>query len=139
MPLRDIIKNKVVSCARDHKIRDVAELMRSNDVGAILVVEQNQKPVGIVTDRDIVIRCVCDGLSIDEKVERIMSENVECVSLDAGLHDVIRLMRDRKIRRVPVVDQGGKSMGLVSFGDIVGLLAKELSEISTTTPLDVAA
>ncbi|MBI3542165.1 MAG: CBS domain-containing protein [Deltaproteobacteria bacterium] len=139
MPLSDILKGKVVSCKLDHTIKDAADHMKAEDVGAMLVVDEAGKPVGICTDRDIVLRCVCDGVSLDDKVSDIMTRTLATVKQSAGIQDVIRLMRDREIRRVPVVDESGKAVGLISFGDIVGLLAKELSDISTATPVDVAA
>lgn len=138
MPLSDIVQNKVISCTLGTPIHEVADLMKSHDVGAVLVTD-GDKPVGICTDRDIVLRCVCEDLPLDTTVDKIMTKHVDTVGIDEGLQDVIRHMRDKEIRRVCVVDTNGRAVGLISFGDIVGLLAKELSDLSATTPVDVAA
>lgn len=138
MPLRELIPNKLVACQPDAPIKDVAAKMKDDNVGAILIVEKD-KPLGIVTDRDIVLRCVCDGISFDTPVEQIMTKSVDVVTEDQGLYDVIRLMHDKEVRRVPVVDRSGKALGLLSFGDIIGLLARELGELSPNVSEKVAA
>lgn len=132
MPLREIINESLVSCSLDTPICDVADLMKDKDVGAVLITE-NDRPVGIVTDRDIVLRCVCDELELTTPVEQIMTKTVESVHIDDGIQDVVRCMKDKKIRRIPVVDDSEKAVGLISFGDIIGLLAKEMGELSFTT------
>lgn len=137
MPLRDIIENNVISCSKDTSISDIADLMKTNDVGAVLVVE-NEKPVGIVTDRDIVLRCIAENVKISEPVATIMTKSVDTVSWNAGLQDAIAQMRDKKVRRIPVVDDQGKAVGLISFGDVFGLIAKEMSELSHNTPVKAA-
>lgn len=138
MPLRDIIKDSVISCTKDASISDVADLMKTNDVGAVLIVDSGEKPVGIVTDRDIVVRCIAEDVKVSEPVESIMTGTVDTVSWNSGLQDVIAHMRDKKVRRIPVVDDQGKAVGLVSFGDVFGLIAKEMSELSYNTSVKAA-
>lgn len=137
MPLRDIIKDKVISCEKNTPISEVADLMQVNDVGAVLVVE-SERPVGIVTDRDLVIRCIAGDVGPGELVGRVMTPAVEVVAEDARVRDVIAKMRDAKVRRLPVVDRMGKAVGLISFGDVFGLIAKEIAELSYTTPVKAA-
>lgn len=139
MPLSDLVKQKVISCRTSSSIRDVADIMKTHDVGAVLVCDEAEKPLGIITDRDIVLRCISEQLPVTTSVDKVMSKSVHCAKLEDGIQDVIQLMRDNEIRRIPVVDHAGKAIGLISFGDVVGLLAKELSDISSNTPVDVAA
>lgn len=139
MPLRDLIKESLVSCEENESITDVCQTMKSRDVGAVLVVDEQSKPLGIITDRDIVIRGMAESIDFKKTtVGKLMTKSVDTVNLDMGLEDVISLMRDKQIRRVPVVDENGKAVGLISFGDVFGLLAKEMAELSRITPVEAA-
>jgi len=130
MSLRNILNRKVVSCRPDSSVREVAELMDEENIGSVLVVE-GEKPVGIITDRDIVVRCIVKGLDCSgTQAKDLMSGKLETVSADCGLYDVLQTMRKREIRRVPVVESDGKAIGLLSFGDVYQLLAKEISDLS---------
>ncbi|MBI3554743.1 MAG: CBS domain-containing protein [Deltaproteobacteria bacterium] len=134
MPLKDIVRGKVVSCRPDNTILEAAEVMKRNDVGCLLVI-QDDKPEGVLTDRDIVLRCIAGHIAPEAPVIDIMTRGVASVTVDDGIQDVINLMRAKEIRRVPVLEKDGRVIGLVSFGDIVGLLAKELGDLSAATPV----
>ena len=134
MSLKNLVQPNLVSCERDTSIREAARLMDRKGIGALLVVE-NGEPCGIVTDRDIVVRCVAQDTTPDRKVEAIMSTDVECVTEDDGLYDVIPRMGDTQVRRIPLVDKTGQAIGVLSFGDVFQLLVKELSFLAgSTTP-----
>lgn len=138
MPLRDLINENLVSCDENALIPEVCQIMKTQDVGAVLVIK-DAKPIGIITDRDIVVRGLAENLDLKKaNVGQLMSTSVDVVSWDMGLEDVITLMRDKKIRRVPVVDDQGKGVGLISFGDVFGLLAKEMADLSRITPVEAA-
>ena len=137
MSLRNLLKKDVISCTPDTTVKAVAELMDDKDVGAVMIVDSSKKPVGIITDRDIVIRCIAGGKNCDNvKVKDIMTDGVESVSIDDGIFDVVKAMKEGEIRRVPVVDEAGKAVGLVSFGDIMALLGKEISDLSVPATPD---
>lgn len=138
MSLRDIVNQKPITCSPDRPIEDVADLMREKNVGAVMIV-QGDKPVGIVTDRDIVLRCVSESVPVSERVDQIMTKTVATVRVDENVQDVVRVMSEKQVRRIPVVDEKGKAYGLISFGDLVGLIAKEMGELSATTAVDFAA
>jgi CBS domain-containing protein len=126
MSLKTLIKPGLVSCLPTATIRECAQLMEHSNVGAVLVVDDG-KPVGIITDRDIALRCVakgndCDGLNVQE----IMTTTVDTVSEEEGLFQVIEKMKQKKVRRIPITNQSGEAVGLVSFGDILELLVREL-------------
>lgn len=127
MPLRDYLEKEVVSCRSEDNIGHVAALMQKRDVGAVVVTEAG-RPVGIVTDRDIAIRCVAEGLDCSTtNAGQIMSPSVETVTLDQGIFEVVEHMRDAMIRRVPVVDERGEAVGLISFDDVFDLICEELN------------
>ena len=113
-----------------------ARFMREDDVGA-LVVEDEGKLAGIVTDRDIVVRAVADGADPDNvRISQVATTgNLVTVTPDAEVGEVIRLMRDRDVRRV-VVEQDGRPAGVISLGDLAIELDPEsvLGDISSDPP-----
>jgi CBS domain-containing protein len=134
MPIGDICVREVVTATRETTIQKAAQLMRENHVGDLLVVEQRnglRSPVGIVTDRDIVVAVVAPGLDPAVlSVGDIMGPDLETVQEDDGIFETLNQMRDAGIRRIPVVSEGHALVGIVSTDDIVQLLADEMTEVA---------
>lgn len=134
MPINECCNIGVVCCEATASLPEVAELMRKHHVGDVVVVEQrggDRIPLGIVTDRDIVIETL--SLQLDAKVFTagdIMAEPLVTVREDEGFMETMRLMRHNKIRRLPVVTQTGTLYGIVTADDIINLLTAELSLMS---------
>jgi CBS domain-containing protein len=125
-----MIRKELTTCQASASVHEVAELMDRKDIGAVLVVE-GKKPVGIITDRDLVVRCLSRGMDCkSSRVEDIMTKKPETAKLDDGIYDVVERMKDGEIRRLPVVDENGDAVALVSFGDIFELLAEELHKLA---------
>lgn len=130
MSLRNLLKKRLVACTEDTSIEEVAEMMEEENVGSVLVVEDG-RPTGIVTDRDIVLKCVGRGMECDKSpVKDIMTSAVETVDINEGIYDVLQVMKRAEVRRVPVVDENGIAVGLLSFGDLFQLLAQEISALA---------
>lgn len=112
--------------------------MRQYHVGDLVVVdlvEGKRVPVGIVTDRDIVIEIIGDSLSVDDfTVGDIMRQQLISVQEKDGVIETIRLMRAHGIRRIPVIDEEGGLAGIVSVDDMLDLLAGELTELAKVAP-----
>jgi CBS domain-containing protein len=116
-PIREVITKDVVSLPSDASIMDAARTMRDRDIGDVLVVE-GDRLTGIVTDRDIVIRAIADGLSSTATtLGDLATEDVTVLSPDDSVEDAIRIMRDSAVRRVPVVEDG-RPVGILSIGDV---------------------
>lgn len=132
MPIHRILENqKVVECRGDQNLKDCSLMMKNDDVGSI-VVTKDHKPVGVVTDRDIALRCVAEGKDPSKTLlKEVMSSPVITVSRDEGIYHIIDRMRDSQCRRIVIVDDAGKTMGLISAGDLLKLLIQELSMLST--------
>ena len=131
MSLNKLLERELISCFQDDLVSDAARLMDERNVGAIVVVDANRFPVGIVTDRDIVVRCIGKGSNCEQtKVGDIMTSDISCVKTTEGIFDVIRTMKEGAVRRLPVVDESGVVVGLVSFGDMFQLLGQELSDLA---------
>lgn len=97
-------------------IQVAARIMRDEDAGSVPVVEEG-RVVGIVTDRDIVIRAVADG-DFDCSVEDISSDDVVCAKPGMSTAEVMELMGEHQVRRLPVVDDDDRLVGIVSLGDL---------------------
>ncbi|HLU74802.1 MAG TPA: CBS domain-containing protein [Nonomuraea sp.] len=93
-----------------------AALMRDHDTGAIIV-NDHGRMTGIVTDRDIAIRCVADEKGPDTPVREACSAGVEAVGPDTSIEQAVRLMREHAVRRLPVVEDG-RAIGILSIGDL---------------------
>jgi CBS domain-containing protein len=117
-------------------LRSVAQTMATQDVGA-LVVAENGAVVGIVTDRDLVVRGLAEGIGLDAPVGQLTSADLVTVRPDDDVAKVVRLMRDEAVRRVPVVE-GDRAVGILSIGDLAKALDSDsaLADISAAPPND---
>jgi CBS domain-containing protein len=133
MLLRDICNRTVVVVGRDETIRDAVRRMREYHVGDVVVVDEVQGrrlPVGILTDRDIIIELVARDVDLDAvSVGDAMSWDLVTATEDSGVHEAVELMRSKGIRRLPVVDSDGVLTGIVTVDDLMELIAEQLGEI----------
>src|SRR6185503_17835752 len=115
MNIREVMTPNPQCVAPGDSIQNAARIMRDCDTGAVPVVD-NGRPVGIVTDRDIVIRAVADGGQLNRPVRDIVSSNIVCVTPDMSTHEAADLMSEHQVRRLPVVENE-RIVGIVSLGD----------------------
>jgi CBS domain-containing protein len=138
MDIRSLCTIDTICCDRHESVQGAALLMRKHHVGDIVVVDEpdgERTPIGILTDRDIVVSVIALGLDpVGLEVGDIMSDDL----LVAGEHDdphaTIERMRLRGIRRVPVVTDSGSLAGIVSADDLLLFLAEEMEELSRISP-----
>jgi CBS domain-containing protein len=117
MRISEVMTREVRVAQLDDTISDAARLMAQLDVG-VLPVSNGERLVGMLTDRDIAIRAVADGLGPDTKVEEIMTRDVKYCFESDECADIARNMGDIQIRRLPVVDKDKRLVGIVSIGDL---------------------
>jgi len=129
MLVREVLKTGAITCTADLSLEEVAELMKANDVGCVVVVDEDQSPIGLVTDRDIVLRAVASGMDMDAPVESVMTESVETLSEDRDVMEVAEKMSDEEVRRLPVVDASGKVVGVISLGDVLRVVTERFSRL----------
>ncbi|MED3552442.1 CBS domain-containing protein [Cytobacillus praedii] len=115
MQVRDVMSTSVQSCSNQDDLSTVASKMQALNIGSMPVVENNQV-VGMVTDRDMVVRGLTNGAPNDS-IQSVMSNNVISVSSSASLEEAAQLMSQHQVRRLPVVDNGNL-VGMVSLGDL---------------------
>jgi CBS domain-containing protein len=136
---RDVMTPDPARCSPNTTVDEVAKLMVANNCGEIPVVDTSDRPIGVVTDRDIVCRVVAEGKNpIGYTAESCMSQPVVTVSADAPLEDVISTMEEHQIRRVPVVDDGGCCAGIIAQADVAATgrsskVAELVREVSRDT------
>jgi CBS domain-containing protein len=121
MNVLDIMTKSPAVCDPETRLTDVARMMVRHDCGAIPVVtsQDNPTPVGIITDRDIVVRVVAEGRSPAEHVVRdAMSTSVATVHGNDSLQAALQVMEDNQVRRVPVIDEQGHVIGILAQADI---------------------
>ncbi len=115
--IREVMTPMPVTLQPDGSLIDAARIMRDEDIGDVLIVD-GDRLVGLVTDRDIVVRCVAEGADPKKaKVREACSTDVISLSPEASVDEAVRLMRNNAVRRVPVVE-GGRPVGIVTIGDL---------------------
>lgn len=118
MKVSDVMTTDVETVQLDSSLEEVASIMKIENVGAIPVVDEDDDLVGIITDRDIVLRCVADGKDPAEThVEEVLSHELETVEPDVDIDEAAQLMADKQIRRLPVCEDG-ELVGMLSIGDL---------------------
>jgi CBS domain-containing protein len=133
--VRDVMSSDVVTVGASATIVDAATLMRDRDIGDVLVTS-NGSVKGIVTDRDIVVRALAEGLDLATTVDSMLTGEIHTIEADAPIARVVELMRDHKIRRVPVLNDAGTLVGIVSIGDLAAERDADsvLGQISAAPP-----
>ncbi len=113
----DVMSTELVIVDASSSIRAAAERMRERDVGAVLVIKDGEL-AGIVTDRDIVVRAIAPNRELDDSVATICTDTLVTVRPEDSLDKARDRMRKRAVRRIPVVDEDGAPVGVVSLGDL---------------------
>ena len=149
MKVKDVMTPDPACCTPDTGLRQVAEMFVEFDCGAVPVVDslESGRPIGIVTDRDIACRAIAKGRNaLDLTARDCMTSPCMTVSLEESLDDCCKLMEDKRVRRVLVVDQGGRCCGIVSQADVArhaskgkaGEVVREVSEPKTPPTTSVS-
>ena len=134
MPIAEICSRGVVVASPNDSLRSVAELMRQHHVGSVVVTRDTNGlvyPVGIITDRDIVLALVAKNVSADAvSAGDVMSEPLETADENDEVWQVLERMRNRGVRRLPVVGPRGELIGIVSADDLLELVAEEVVSLA---------
>lgn len=138
--IRDVMTRNPECVSEKDSLRDVARIMKDQDTGVVPVVD-GKKIIGLITDRDIVVRGLAEGKNLENaRVTELMTRSVRSVREDASVNEALELMNRAEIRRVAVVDQNDELVGIVSLGDIAsqtnqdGKVGKTVETISEAPP-----
>lgn len=133
----DVMTMGVILAEEDDPVDEVARMMRAGDVGAVVVADDQRQLVGILTDRDIVVRVVADDLDPHEvRVRDVCSRrDLSVLHPEDSVEDAVRLIREHAVRRIPVVEDG-HVVGMVSIGDLARTRDPDsaLAEVSAAPP-----
>ena len=122
MRIHDIMTRDPSCVTPDATVQEAAQIMKRDDVGIVPVIEgsSSRRLIGVVTDRDIAVRCVADGRDGSCRVRDAMSaDDLATCQLDDEVDNVMDAMRTEKVRRIPIVDERGSLVGIVSQADVL--------------------
>ena len=130
MAVEQLIRRTVQTLPPEATCKDAASLMSQEGIGTVVVVDGDY-PLGIITDRDLVVRVMAEGRLADKtQLQDVMSGEPILLEGDRSVDDVIKTMRNERIRRLIVVDDQGRLEGLVSSDDLLGVIAGELTDLT---------
>lgn len=134
MSIGEFCNREVIVVEPSCTVLEAARLMRQHHVGSLVIVASDagvNRPVGVVTDRDLVVEVMAAGLDPGAVlIGEVVSEALCSVRESEGVFETMRLMRDQGVRRLPVVDDRGGLQGIFSIDDLIALLAEEMNEVS---------
>jgi len=132
MTIGKICNQRVVTINEDLTVEEAANIMAKQNVGFLVVIKENGNslPVGSLTDRDIVVSAIAKGVDIQNtKVSEIMDKDVITADENQGIYEIIKIMNNNKIRRLPIVSND-QVVGIVALDDLLIMLAKEIGTLS---------
>ena len=129
MAVRDLCRRDVDTARYDESALDAARRMRDRQVGTVVVVD-GERPVGILTDRDLTVRILAAGLDPNKtRVSEVMTPSPTTVTEETEIATAVGHMRAGRFRRLPVVGSDGRLRGIIALDDVVGVVAMELAEV----------
>ena len=146
MKVKQFMTDHIEALTMNEIVLNASRLMKKYNVGSIPVIDESSQVVGIITDRDIVVRVFADILPMNTKVSEVMTHPVHTIIETAEVGEAISLMADKQVRRLPVVDNNSKLVGMISLGDLAihqltdgraEIALKEISEPNTNPNQDL--
>jgi CBS domain-containing protein len=129
MKLSELFTKGAVTAGPDETLAAVAQRMQQHNVGTVVIVE-NQRPIGIVTDRDLALALGARSIDRQARVQTVMARRVLAIPDDTGILAATKYIQECAVRRLPVVDREDRVVGIMSLDDLVGLLARELFNLA---------
>ncbi|MEX2556132.1 MAG: CBS domain-containing protein [Actinomycetota bacterium] len=139
MDVRELQHRPATTCSPSAPIVEVARTMRQDNVGSVLVVDEHGALKGVVTDRDMVVRGIAEGLDGSAPVEGVMSRNVAFLYDNADVFAAASEMAEKGLRRLPVLDVKGHLTGVVSFDDLVVTFAEQIGRLGHAVRKEIQA
>jgi len=121
----------VVTAHEDDTVSEAARLMKKGNIGAVVVVDRRNVPVGMITDRDIAVKVIAEEKRPEATaLKEVMSEDVVVLSKDRGIFETVKTMCDQGVRRVPVVNGEGQLFGIISLDDLLMIFGEEMASMA---------
>lgn len=133
MSIKEFCSTHVVTAWEGNMVRDVARKMEEMNVGAVVITDSKSAPLGILTDRDIVVKVVSPGKDpASTAVSKVMTHHIATLKEDEDVMGATRIMAEHGVRRLPVVNSKGKVVGILSMDDLLMVLEREFNNLSRT-------
>ncbi len=129
MKLSNIFTKKVITAGPEATLASIARLMREHNVGDVVVVE-DERPIGIITDRDLAMALGADDLCPETPVHKVMSRRVLAIQDDSSIFTATKFVREGMVRRLPIVNDEDRVVGMVSMDDLLWFLGRELFNLA---------
>ena len=129
MSLERICSKTVVTISPNATVLEAAKLMQSKHIGCLVVIDES-RPIGILTDRDIVLKVVAGEQKPQTTVKKIMTANPTMVNVNYDLLDAVRLMHNRGVRRLPIVDEHRHLLGIITMDDLLTTFSTEVANLA---------
>lgn len=127
MQVKDMMHKGVACLSPDTTVKAIAMKMKELDVGAIPITKKNEL-IGMITDRDIAIRCVANGKDLSKVTAKdVMTPGIVYCRDTEEVEDAVRIMESKQIRRLPVLDEAKRMVGMISLGDISHALPRDIA------------
>lgn len=136
--IKELMTPQVQTCPSTATVKEAAQVMKSSDIGDVIVLDESNQICGIVTDRDITIRVVAEGKDPNTiRLDDVCSKDLTTLTPDSTVGEAVELMRNKAVRRLPVVENG-KPVGIISIGDLAVERDRDsaLADISAAPPND---
>ena len=131
MSLGNLCRREIICVDPRTTVKEAAKLMEEKNIGSTIVV-QERTPIGILTDRDILLRVMNRGLDPEKtSVDEVMTKQIVILKEDMGLFEALQKVKGKGIRRFPIVDSNGNLQGIMTLDDIFYLLGKEMSDVAS--------
>lgn len=133
MKLKDCMENQVYCLKPENTIKDCAKMMCDNHIGCVPICDDEKCIVGIVTDRDVILRGIaCDKDYKTTPLSEIMTTKICCCNYNEEINEAERLMADNQIRRMPIIDDNKKIVGIITLGDLARNNGVSNNDVSNT-------
>lgn len=131
LSIGEVARGEVCTAERDDSIESIVEMMAEKNVGSVVIVEDDS-PVGIITDREIALALQSTPDVIEQTADDLLGEDLEVATTDMDAFEVLDAMREKSVRRIPVVDDDDELVGIVTLDDVLVFLAENMNAVSDT-------
>ena len=129
MNIKEIMSKNIITCSKDESLLKASNLMKKNDIG-FLPISDNKKIIGVITDRDIVIKALSNKEDYYNPINDYINKNIITIDVNSNIQDTLKTMGDNKIKRL-IVKENNKVVGIISLSDIINSKYNESSLFDT--------
>lgn len=131
LSIDEVARGEVCTAERDESVESIVRMMDEKNVGSVVIVEDDS-PVGIVTDREIALALLSTSDVVEHTADDLLEEDLEVATTDMDAFEVLDAMREKSVRRIPVVDDDGEIVGIVTLDDVLVFLGDNMNTVSET-------